>query len=349
MNLGSADRLVLWGLCSYPEASDGELAKSLNLQRSTVTVLRNRLYEGGYSKIVGVPDLGRLGAELIGITYADLNPLADAIRWREKASRGGIHDGIFCHLGFSNFDLWMNMEPNVSELYRGLGRIMKAANAGQSMFSEHPNNVIFPLDISRRFLFFDFSDILADRFGFSSKKRQIIFGYDRLEACKLKKREKLVLLEMTKNPRMTDREISDAIGSSRQTVNKVKNSLLERGLYRAKVIPDLGKIGLGVMAFTHTRYNPQKPIEKRKTGIREILWDRNQFFIISTDTESIRLSAFKDYRDFQSKYNEHIRHYRERDFIKHNPLIRAHPISNQCPPISPDFYGPLKKILNGNG
>ena len=84
MVLQKTENIVLHGICSHPEFSDRELSDKLNLKRPTVTITRNKLFEKKIYDLKWIPDFGRLGAELIGINYVDINPLGDINSWNPE-------------------------------------------------------------------------------------------------------------------------------------------------------------------------------------------------------------------------------------------------------------------------
>ena len=77
MALTKREKLVLFGLVKWPNLNDTELSERLDLKRPTITSIRKRLHESGYYDFVLIPDLAKIGCELITAFHSDFNPLTD--------------------------------------------------------------------------------------------------------------------------------------------------------------------------------------------------------------------------------------------------------------------------------
>jgi DNA-binding Lrp family transcriptional regulator len=74
----------------------------------------------------------------------------------------------------------------------------------------------------------------------------------------MKKIERKLLSELMKNSSRSDRELAKAIGSSQPTVSRTRKRLEEQGYIKEyTMIPDFGKLGFEIMAFTFLRYKKE--------------------------------------------------------------------------------------------
>lgn len=66
----------------------------------------------------------------------------------------------------------------------------------------------------------------------------------------MKKREKLIFLELLKNSKISDRELGRKIKASQSAVTRFRNKLEKKKfIIHYNLIPDLHKIGIGLIAF----------------------------------------------------------------------------------------------------
>jgi len=67
--------------------------------------------------------------------------------------------------------------------------------------------------------------------------------------------ELMVLTELMKNSRISDRELAKRIGHSQPTVTRIRNKLEQNGIIKEyTLIPDFAKLGLGLMVFTFSHF-----------------------------------------------------------------------------------------------
>lgn len=85
--------------------------------------------------------------------------------------------------------------------------------------------------------------------------------------------ELMVLTELMKNSRISDRELARRIGHSQPTVTRIRNKLEHDGIIREyTLIPDFAKLGLGLMAFSFSHFGSilnKEELEEVKKIYRE--------------------------------------------------------------------------------
>jgi len=67
ISLTEREKVVLWGFCRYPLLNDEELANKLDLKRSTLTAIKNRLKKKGWFSLSYVPNFHKLGCQFFSI------------------------------------------------------------------------------------------------------------------------------------------------------------------------------------------------------------------------------------------------------------------------------------------
>jgi len=82
----------------------------------------------------------------------------------------------------------------------------------------------------------------------------------------MKERARLLLLELIKNSKRSDREISKALKVSQPTVTRLRKKLEKKAIANYTVVPDFPMLGYELMAFTLLSSAGAKPdvIEKAK-------------------------------------------------------------------------------------
>jgi PAS domain S-box-containing protein len=73
-NLSENEGKILYALIKYPNLSDKALAKKASLNKITVSQIKRRLIDEGYIETVKIPDLKKLGCELVFFMHGKLNP-----------------------------------------------------------------------------------------------------------------------------------------------------------------------------------------------------------------------------------------------------------------------------------
>jgi DNA-binding Lrp family transcriptional regulator len=121
----------------------------------------------------------------------------------------------------------------------------------------------------------------------------------------LKDVELKLIRELIKNSRRSDRELAKAIGVSQPTVSRVRIRLEKEKMLNYTTIPDLPKLGFGIIAVTLGKKNVEAHPESLKEKAAEFA-KKHQNAIFAADGmglnfDKIAISIHKDYSDY-SKY-----------------------------------------------
>ncbi len=344
-NISKNEGLVLWGLTVYPELTDIEISKKLDMPHSTFSTIRKRLQKNEYYTTVKVPMVQNLGAEMLAVLYTFFNP---AISVQQRATITTKTIEIFEEIFYSVGETHKGFSVSFSGNYTAIGQITERrieTFAKEGLLDiQQPKEVIFPFKISKIPLFFDFDALIADAFDIDLEvegKRGIDPSVHNVE---LSKTEKIILLAMVENPDATDLMLSDIVDMSRHTVSKVKHKLEEAGLITKKRIPNLEKLGFKIMTFNHINFNPRKPLDNELLE-SNVLNNPSSIFLAARSFECVLLSVYKDYEAYREDHGMRLQHLKENNYLADMPATGKYMIPSMV--IMKDMnFGPiLKKTL----
>jgi len=333
VTLTPKERNTLYGLVRFPDLNDRALAEVLDEKMSTVTSIRRRLHDRGYFTKVRIPRFERLGCEIMCISHGSFKPVmpyGNELLAKADETIPATYFGIsnpyhFVMLGASrNF-------TDARETYDGYyrnDRFLKAVDERNLVFSF----LSYPLTTVLNF--FEFAPLLRNLFGITDKdnaptdasvngkaRRRIDPSEPSAGLDELSTTERKVLLGLVRFPELPDKALSDKIKVSRQVVSKMRRMLETEGYVRTAIIPDLAKLGMGMIIFTHYTLNPKTAgsfNEKSLIGTKEGL---PSFFLCSGPFEFYSLSAFKSYQDFERVSERYYKLYTENKALLGSPII----------------------------
>jgi len=123
----------------------------------------------------------------------------------------------------------------------------------------------------------------------------------------LKDTDYKILFELTKNSKISDRQLAKKIGVSQPTVTRRRTRLEKEGLIDYTGIPNLAKLGFEILAFNFGRWKPDTRIEQLhkeeflKEGNKFISENPNTIFVSSgngLNNDSITITVHKDFADY---------------------------------------------------
>lgn len=74
VTLSKREKIVFYALVKYPESRDGTIGHKTGLSRHTISNIRRRLEEKGLVRTIAIPDLNKLGFEILCFGHTRLNP-----------------------------------------------------------------------------------------------------------------------------------------------------------------------------------------------------------------------------------------------------------------------------------
>lgn len=354
--LTKKERLVFYNLVKQPDFNDGEISRLIDVKRSTVTAIRNRLKaQGFYSKIV-IPNLQALGCRLLGIYYGKYNPLTP-LEERVKASTTG-EDQKHPELVFARSTDTEFIKIYVAEHLADIRGVRDKIfiDYESHNFIEDMHSIFFPFELCNISSLFNYVPLMGKLVGIepeeadynnyifngmieTGRKTEADIGQMPPESqfppektsfhprkADLTNVEKSTLDALVANPEASIVELSKMTKKTRSTVSRVISDLKERKLIQTICLPTLEKLGCELMVFIHTKFNPKSSMETRKDEMKTIMKAAGHVFKISGNIESAGILIPRNYTEYVALYNEMISLYRDKGYISENPYALLLPV-----------------------
>ncbi len=348
--LNKNEKLVLYGLIKYPLYNDRELSEKIKLKMTTVTAIKNRLKKNGYYYTVRIPVLQNLGCELLMTSTLKFNPLTSD-REKMKAHADALGENIpeiIYSLVESDQGFCLGIGKNYSEIHNAIENMERVYRESDIVDTSPPNYYIFPFEKSKILNFFDYAPIIKHTFKILIKGEQeesVTSEMPMTDITKLSNIEKKVLYGLIKYPDIPDSKIAENIDVTRQVVSKLKKSFESEGIIKTLRIPNLMKLGFEILAISHYRHNPKFPLNKRGKGIKQLLNEFPQVFLITDNLESLMINICRDFTEFQELKNKSYIQFKKQEYIIDEPDIMIFSIPSMSIVVEHNYATLLKKIL----
>jgi DNA-binding MarR family transcriptional regulator len=324
-NLSYNEKLILYGLVRYPLSSDNEICNIFELKKSTFSTIKKRLSLKGYFKSIRVPIFQHLGCELLIVSYGKLNQntsLKERLNISKKLWLSTPEH--FFIVSESNQAIILSISKNITDFEERFEDITQIYKEYEFFDGRGFTTILFPFNLFRIFSFFDFAPFLNRYFNLDfnddfednliSKKVKCQTQYRDLTRL-----EKIVFYEFVKHPEYSDYKIAEVAKCSRHTVSRMKNEFYSEKLMRTTRIVNLNKLGLGILAFTHSRFNPKTTIDERKQYIQKVVDLQTPIFNISRRLEGVMITPFKNYTEYQDIHGEVTRYSARENLLQEDP------------------------------
>lgn len=261
--LTNLEKNAFYGIISNPLLNDRQISNLINIKRSTIGSIRNRLaMDGFYSRVI-VPNYPLLGCEILCII------------------KGGIRNIDFSEKIYSIQTDTESINILVSSNYTNLKIITDIIP-----YNVEVQILNFPFALYEFKSFFDFGEIFSNALNtklpfknqFENKSKKITLTKD----------EKIILYAITKYPNLSDFDLSKIINISRQKIGKVRFNLLSKGAYKVTYMPHFNKFDFEIMSFIH-----RKDCKNIKNSFLNIIGPKDSFSII----------IHKDLYDYKKEVN----------------------------------------------
>jgi len=315
--LTKKEKTVFYNLVKYPELNDNELSGKIQVKRSTITAIRNRLKKDGFYSTIVVPNLPMLGCRLLGVAYGKYNPLTPRTE-RMKVStfeeRVKQPELVFARSSDTEF-INLYVAEHLADIRKVQDKVYLDYEAHG--FIEEFNAVYYPFELSSVTSIFDFGPLLGTLFGIADTRENFVgpvWSQDskRVELTNI---EKVVLDSLVKYPEATAIELSKKTGKTRSTVSKIRKEMLSNGLIKVVNIPSMEKLGCELLTFFYTRFSPKCPFEVRKEKSQKMMEMYYPILKVSGDMESIALCIMKNYTEYTHIHNNMLSFYKNGDIL----------------------------------
>ena len=324
MDLTEKEKLVFYGLVRWPHLNDTLLSEKINVGRSTVTTIRRRLAKRNLYTLVNVPDLEKIGCEIITALYGEFHP-SESYESGQKFSKDLLSEfsNIFFMISMGIHRVSLGASATFTDIRRHIRGYHDSHHKIGLLSMKRHGYVLFPLKLSRVFRFFDYAPLLKSHFNLDVEDIDHTEEIHEGRVWSMSRNEKLVFYTMIKYPDLHDGEIADKVSMTRQTVNAVKKKIKSLKLMRQIIIPNIKKLGFELLVFAHIHINPRASISDREKAIKMLLNDASHIVKVSGDLESVLFSAFRDYTEYLNTYEKFFKFYRESNFLLEDPIIKV--------------------------
>jgi len=352
------ERLVLYGLVRYPELTDKNLSKKLNLKHSTVTSIRHRLKEKELLRRVIIPNLQSLGCQMLVAIYSHFSPLIPLL---ERVEITGQTIEVFPEIFFSVGEEDKGFSLSLSKNYATIGKINDIRTqtfGGRGLLEEeYPNLVVFPFEISKIYRFFNFAPLFRKSYDLDVESENDIEDdkFRNIDIESFSDTEKNVYCMLVSNPNISDSIIGRELGVSRHTVSRLRRKFKEKRLISEIVLPNFVNLGFEILAFYHISFDPRNSPNMEEDEAVILMSDSSVFFA-SRRFESVMISVYKDYDDYKNDMMKIMQILKSNQWIAEDPIIRTYSLSTmvfikdfQFAPITSKIVGCdfwVKKLLN---
>lgn len=339
------ERLVFYNLLKHPDYGDKKISEVSGVKASTVSAIKRRFKEEGLFRSIIIPAINKIGYELIMVSYGRFSPTADR-KAKEAYFRKISEDkNIFYAVEGGNIVFIISVARNYSEVKKTIDSYTYFLNAHNLADNTDWHFLLFPFEVSKLINYFDYHHIFAQMFDMEDSV-DVDVGYEDCTPYHLSKKEKQALYGMIKFPDKNDLDIAREMALSRQGFSNMKSRFKEVGLVSRKNVLDLQKLGIDILALSHSRFNPRTPLKERSYGIRKILESTPQLLMLSGNFENLMVGAFRNYEHFNRVKLNALKIYREHDFLRGEPDITLIPMQSARIIKELDFSEIMEQVLN---
>jgi DNA-binding MarR family transcriptional regulator len=297
------EKRVLHLLITHPTKNDRELGDISGLNTSTLSTTKKRLASQEFFTTMSIPKIHKLGYRLMTASYYTFNPLLPQTH-RIVLEKKITDKYKMFPIRFSGLNQSIMLGAG-----RDFTRMMSAFNDIETFFYTNQlldgvklEKAYFPFEGTRINRLLDFGGILNRKFALGSDsapdRRQVDLHN---EKNVFNAREREVFHHLIKYPDHSDTNLSKTVGVHRHTISKVRKKVEEMDLVKRVKIPNLGKLGFKIMAFSHMKFKPESNMQIRKSCMDWLLNDMPAFLNMETDRETVTLYAFENFDEYKIK------------------------------------------------
>lgn len=343
-----SEMLVMTGLVEDAARTDADIAELYGLNKGTVASVRRRLEDAGAISYANVPAFNKLGCEMMGFHMGTTDPAVPA---HTKASAYVGYTDL-CPQAFNviiggNNILFQTALRNVTELERIVETHNKYFSGSRRASRAKIQDIFFPYPISKGLYTLNYAPLVHRYFKIDSqppKPRSL--ASMAIETPDLSENEKRALIAMVEGPRLSDREIAASMKLSRQAVTRIRNKLLDDGLYVPVCIPNLYKWGFELLAVAHGRFTMELSWDKRvRTEPREVL--DLAVFGLTKPSESVACYMISKFQEYAENLDQILSWYHKMQVFDEKPDIQLYVLERSTEIRTFDFGPAVRNLLLG--
>lgn len=298
IGLTEKEKLILYSLTELPALNDRKLSKITNINRSTVTAIRNRLVAENFFRTVNFPNLRFLGSGLLTLFYAQFDTILKKRDNEEILSKINDIPEIVYATSTENSKFVFLFTKNFLEYRKIIDEVFYSCK--KNGIKLDAKTFHFPLGIEAINCYINYSQLIKNLFKINLhfNKTTKLDLFDGGNAGRLKKNEKKILYALIKYPESSNTEISKIAGMTRATVAKTKERLIKKKLFITKIIPNLHLLGFELGVFSYANFESSVNFDLtlhtfNKKGLPPFV------FFMQGGHEAIGINVFENHSEFE--------------------------------------------------
>lgn len=311
--LSEKEKVAFHALIKYPLMNDRQISETVNIKLSTITAIRRRLRESGVFRTYRIPMLQRIGMEIISLSYGSMFRMSPNNAFMDRIKDFILVRNSIYAITDMNHELLLDFMPNYTEFKKGTEQFERFFFMHNPQPEDRMEAVLFPTgDRVMTLSFFDYTPVLEKIF-----MNEVVSGnkeeYIEMGEKRLNRKEKKAFINFIEHPEATDKAVAKMAGISRQAASVMKARFYREGLMKKVRIPDLSKLGMEIIGFTHIRFGPKFGLEERHD--RDILMSAQMphFFTLFNTTDAVIISAHRSFEEYSRDVHNLLSAYRKNE------------------------------------
>jgi CheY-like chemotaxis protein len=293
---------VMCGICQFPDINIKTLSKKISVNTSTISTSLQRLKEKDLVKKMYIPIFSNLNTSTVVVVSGKYRyQFPEDVR--ESVIRLVTQPSIPFLIASDNISwLVISLMPSAAQD----PFIGQPVTQSEKFFEEMTfdvNKVLFDTKNSSVWRYFDYSPLLCKTLKIEpaspANSSQSLWSLD-----ELKKNDKVIIRSLINNSEPSDFHRSQMLGISHPAISKIKRSLLEKGIIKNIMVPNLGEFGFLTFAWFNIKLDGKSVEDNLMANLcnypNHILsqHDKDNIFILSV------FSDMKDLMHGQQKIDE---------------------------------------------
>jgi predicted transcriptional regulator len=337
--LSQNEARVLFSLVRWPQLADKAISHKIGLKTSTFFSVKNRLRDNGYFKSSIIPNLPKLGFEVLMIMFNQLINSPPKIKLFPNDFYKFIHTNRYFRFSIAN---------NTTQLLSNHQSLVRYYSQNSLLLQNELFYCMYPFEVTKIFSFFDYDALLAKNFGYVSEPyaSKELFGFSPSIKVKLNKSEQQVLIGLIQYPEGSNMLISSKMNISRNTVARARQRFLKEGICFIKRDLNLVKLGFKLLVFSYWKFNPSITINQRSDASEMTRVMVAPHIYLADISGGIAVSAHVSNDEYIKSYDELLTYYSKYDYLDDEPIF--HPILLDKLEVVNDvnFYEPVLNQFN---
>jgi hypothetical protein len=345
--LSENEKTVLLSILRNPEHSDMERASSLGLNHFTFNKIKNHLVRDGLFKREYVPNYCSLGFEIFVASFGSrMEPFIDEKFKAELGAQimGKAPGHIVFFISEPGLGLGFHAVEDFTSMKNGLIRSEKVIFDALGMERSDMTIVPFSFRDMKVGKIFDLNDLIAERFALDidvpklepKTPGQVAANlswdeYFDIGSCgpevELNDTEWSLLVQLVSHPDGSDQFHVDESGLSRYRFKRIRDFLLDAKFIKPLIIPNIQKVGLEVLIFSHLRFKPSiDPFELWESGNWKL--PSNLILMIMDRQDAIGIGLYPNLSEGSKAHHGLLNAMVRMNILEGNPHVQVFSLGN---------------------